>query len=225
MIGSAADMIARLVALLPLRWFGDVTPVLSAVLAGLADGWAWLYTMLTYARLQTRIATATDTFLDLISQDFFAAALPRRFGETDSAFRARIQAEMLRPRATRAAVIGELVNLTGRTPVVFEPARPADTGAYGKAQSLGYCVAGGWGSLLLPFQFFVTAYRAIGTGVPLVAGWGHASTANGAGGWGVGAIEYASLAQVQSQVTDADIDAAIAGTVPVAVTAWTRISN
>ena len=63
MIGDAADMIARLAALLPLRWFGDVTPVLSAVLAGLADGWAWLYTMLTYARLQTRIATATDSLL------------------------------------------------------------------------------------------------------------------------------------------------------------------
>jgi hypothetical protein len=223
MIGDAADMIARLAALLPLRWFGDVTPVLSAVLAGLADGWAWLYTMLTYARLQTRIATATDSFLDLISQDFFAASLPRRFGETDASFRSRIQAEMLRPRATRAAVIGELVNLTGRMPVVFEPARPADTGVYGKA--LGYGVAGGWGSLKLPFQFFVTAFRPLGTGVPLVAGWGHASTANGAGGWGVGAIEYASLAQVESQVTDADIDAAIADTVPVAVTAWTRISN
>lgn len=220
MIGSAADMVARLVALLPLRWFGDVTPVLSAVLAGLADGWAWLYTMLTYAKAQTRIATATDTFLDLISQDFFAANLPRRFGESDAAFRARIQAEMLRPRATRAAVVGELVNLTGRTPMVFEPARPADTGAYGTAQTLGYGVAGGWGSLLLPFQFFVTAFRPLGTGVPLVGGWN-----SGAGGWGVGAMEYASLAQVESQVTDADIDAAIAGTVPVAVTAWTRISN
>jgi hypothetical protein len=223
MTGSAADMIARLLALLPLRWFGDVTPVLSALLAGLADGWSWLYSMLTYARLQTRVATATDTFLDLIAQDFFAAGLPRRAGESDAAFRLRIQREMLRPRATRAALVGELTNLTGRSPVVFEPARPADTGGYGIA--LGYHVAGGWGSLKLPFQVFVTAFRPLGTGVPLVAGWGHAGTAHGAGGWGVGAIEYASLAQVESQVTDADINAAIAGTVPVAVTAWTRIAN
>jgi hypothetical protein len=223
MTGDAADMIARLLALLPLRWFADAAPVLAALLAGLADGWAWLYAMLTYARSQTRIATATDSFLDLIAQDFFAAALARRFGESDGAFRARIQAELLRPRATRAAVIGELVNLTGRTPVVFEPARPADTGGYGTA--LGYGVAGGWGSLKLPFQVFVTAYRPLGSGVPLVGGWGHATTAYGAGGWGVGAMDYASLAQVESQVTDAAINAAIAGTVPVAVTAWTRISN
>lgn len=223
MIGDATDMIRRLLALLPLRWFPDTAPVLSAVLSGLADGWAWLYSMLSYAQLQTRIATATDTFLDLISQDFFAGNLPRMFGETDTAFRARIQREMLHPRATRAALIGELINLTGRTPIVFEPARPADTGGWTKA--LGYDVAGGWGSLKLPFQAFVTAFRPLGTGVPLVGGWGHIPAGPAGGGWNDGAIEDPSLAMVQSQVTDAEINTAIAGTVPVAVTAWTRISN
>jgi hypothetical protein len=223
MIGDASDMIARLQALLPLRWFPDVTPVLSALLAGLSDGWAWLYTLLGYVRQQTRIATATDSFLDLISQDFFGGILPRRFGETDTAFRARIQRELLRPRATRAALVSELVNLTGRAPNVFEPARPADTGAWG--QALGYGAAGGWGSLMLPFQFFVTAFRPLGSGVPSVGGWGQIPAGAAGGGWGTGAIEYASLAMVQSQVTDADINSAIASTVPVAVTAWTRISN
>jgi hypothetical protein len=223
MIGDATDMIARLLALLPLRWFADVAPVLSAVLAGLADGWTWLYTMLGYARLQTRIATATDTFLDLVSLDYFDGNLPRQFGEADSAFRARIQRNLLRPRATRGALISELTNLTGRTPTVFEPARPADTGAWG--QALGYDVAGGWGSLLLPFQLFVTAFRPLGTGVPLVGGWGHIPAGPAGGGWNTGAMEYASLAMVQSQVTDAEINSAIATTVPVAVTAWTRISN
>ena len=72
---------------------------------------------------------------------------------------------------------------------------------------------------------FVTAFRPLGTGVPLAGGWGSAGVAHGRGGWGQGAMEYVSLAMVQSQVTDADIDAAIAGTLPVAVTAWTRISN
>lgn len=218
MIGTATDMIARLLALLPLRWFADSAPVLGAVLAGLADGWAWLYAMLAYAKLQTRIATATDSFLDLIAADFFAAALPRRFGEADAAFRARIQRELLRPRATRAALIGELTALTGRAPVVFEPSRPADTGAWGHA--CGYGAAGGWGSLALPFQCFVTAFRPTITGVPLSGGYG-----SGAGGWGRGALQYVSPAMVQSQIADADIQAAIAGTVPVAVTAWTRISN
>lgn len=223
MIGDANDMKGRLQALLPLRWFPDSTPVLSAVLSGLADAWSWLYTMLGYVQLQTRIASATDTFLDLISQDFLGTTLPRRFGETDASFRARIQRELLRPRGTRAALVNELTNLTGRTPVVFEPARPADTGGWTKA--LGYGAAGGYGSVNLPFQVFVTAFRPLGTGVPRVAGWGHQPVVAAAGGWGTGAVQYASLAMVQSQVTDSDINQAIASTVPVAVTAWTRISN
>lgn len=218
MTGDAADMQGRLASLLPLRWFADSTPVLSSLLAGLAEGWAWLNDMLTYARQQTRIATATDTFLDLVSQDCFAAALPRRTGESDAAFRARIRQELLRARATRPALIGVLTDLTGRTPVIFEPARPADTGAYGVA--LGYGVAGGWGSLALPFQCFVTAFRPLGAGVPMVSGWG-----SGAGGWGGGAIEYASRPMVEAQVADADITAAIARTLPAATIAWTRISD
>ncbi len=223
MIGDAPDFVRRLLDLLPLRWFPAAAPVLTAVLSGLADGWAWLYSMLQYARLQTRVATATGSFLDLISEDFFAGKLTRFLGEGDTAFRARIQHEMLRPRATRAALTGELTNLTGRTPIVFEPARPADTGSYGKA--LAYNFAGGWGSLRLPFQIFVTAYRPLGKGVPLVGGWGRIPAGAAAGGWNSGAIEYASLAMIQSQITDADINTAIATTVPVAVTAWTRISN
>ncbi len=217
MTGDASDMAARLATLLPLRWFPAPAPLLSAVLAGLADGAAWLYAMLDYVRAQTRIATATDSFLDLIAQDFFAATLPRRAGEADAAFRSRIQRGLLRDRATRPALVGVLRDLTGRTPLVFEPAAPGDTGAWGIAA--GYAVGGGWGSLMLPFQSFVTAYRPVGTGVPLVAGYG------AGGGYGVGAIEYVSAAMVQSQVTDADIIDAVAQTVPVATIAWMRIAD
>ncbi len=86
--------------------------------------------------------------------------------------------------------------------------------------ALGYGAAGGWGSLMLPFQCFVTVFRPLGSGVPLVSGYG-----GPAAGWGAGALEYASMDIVQSQVTDADINAAIARTLPVATIAWTRISN
>jgi hypothetical protein len=223
MTGDANDMKARLLALLPLRWFPDAAPVLSSLLAGISEGWAWLYAMLGYVRLQTRIATATDSFLDLIAQDFFGAVLPRKSGETDSAFRARIQAALFRPRATRPALTSVLTKLTGRAPVVFEPARPADTGAWGTM--LGYGVAGGWGSLAHPFQVFVTAYRPFGVGLPFVGGYNSLPVTSSPGGYGSGAMEYASLPQVPLEVSDADINAAIAATVPVAVTAWTRISN
>ena len=85
---------------------------------------------------------------------------------------------------------------------------------------LGYGSAGGWGSLNLPFQCFITAYRPIGQGISSVSGWNAHS-----GGYRVGAIEYASLDMVQGQVTDSDIYAAVANVLPVATTGWTRISS
>jgi len=218
MTGDGPDMLARLKAVLPSRWFPDTTPVLDGMLTGLAAVAAWLYSLLDGVKLAARIATATGGFLDMIAQDFFGARIVRWAGQGDDAFRTRIEAELLRERGTRGAIISELVDLTGRAPVVFEPARPADTRAWGNAA--GYGAAGGWGSLMLPFQCFVTAYRAQGQGVAAVAGWG-----SGAGGWGVGAIEYAGLDMMQGQITDADIAAAIAGVMPVAAIAWTNITD
>jgi hypothetical protein len=159
MTGDQTDMLARLKTVLPQRWFPDTTTILDGVLTGLANVWASLYSLLAGVRLQTRIATATDGFLDMASGDFFGSALPRLSGETDAAFRIRIDKEMIRDRATRPAVIAALTDLTGRTPAVFEYARPADTGSYNLA--LGYNTGGGWGSLNLPFQAQVTAYRPI----------------------------------------------------------------
>jgi hypothetical protein len=124
--------------------------------------------------------------------------------------------ELRRPRATRAAVIQALQDLTGRAPTVFEPARPADTGAWGIAT--GYGAAGAWGSLMLPGQCFVSAFRPVGGGIAYLPGWD-------AGGWGAGISSYASLDMIQGQVTDADIYAAVADTLPATAIAWTRISD
>lgn len=223
MVGDQTDMLGRLKAVLPLHWFADNTPVLDALLSGLASTASGLYQMLAYVRLQTRIATATDVFLDMLAVDFFGTRVARRAGQSDDAFRANISTELLQDRGTRTAVISVLTNLTGRTPIVFEPARPADTGAWGVGSSYGSTDAsgmGGWGSLMLPFQCFVTAYRPQGQGVALVIGWG-----GFAGGWGSGIIEYANLSMIQGQILDIDIDAAIASVMPVASIAWTQISN
>ena len=138
--------------------------------------------------------------------------------EPDAAFRVRIQKELVRERNTRNAVVSVLTDLTGRTPEVFEPSRPADTGGYGIGS--GYGLVGGWGSLALPYQCFVTAYRAHSSGIATVAGYGGPT-----GGYGTGAIEYASLSMIQGQIADSDIEAAITRVMPCSAIAWTRISN
>ncbi len=215
--GDQNDMAARIKAVLP-PWFSSPSPILDALLAGIGAIWAFVYSLLSYVTLQTRIATATDIFLDLIALDFFGASLPRIAGESDTAYRARIDQEILSPRATRAALSEALVELTGRAPVIFEPMRPADTGSYNDGGA-GYAVGGGWGDLSLPFQCFVTAYLPVQNGIANVAGW------NGGGGYGTGPIEYADLATMSFGVTDAEIDATIAAIMPAASIAWTRISN
>jgi len=224
MQGDSEDMLSRLQAVLPARWFPDNAPILGALLQGLAWAWAWCFGLLAYVRAQTRIATATDVWLDIVAEDFFGASLVRASGQNDDGLRQRIQLELFRDRATRAALSRVLADMTGRTPVIFEPARTTDTGGYGGVAAagtgLGYGVAGGWGSLALPFQCFVTAFRPNGSGIATVAGWG-----DPAGGYGAGAVQYASLAMVQGQVTDADITGAIAAVMPAASVAWVQISS
>ncbi len=211
-------MIGRLRAVLPRHWFGDAALVLDGVLAGLGATASWAWSLLQTVGAQTRLMTATGSFLDMAAADFFGSRLLRAPAQSDAAFRVTLGRELLRERGTRAALTKVLGDLTGRAPVVFEPARPADTGAWGLA--LGYGAAGGWGSLSLPYQCFVTAFRPNGSGIALVSGWGQSG-----GGYGAGVLEYASLADVAGQVTDADINAAIAGVTPTAAIAWTRITD
>jgi len=161
--GDTTDIITRLKALLPNGWFQDATPILDGVLTGIATVLAQVYSLTNYAKLQTRIATATDGFLDLISFDFFGSLLPRKPQELDSPFRSRILAELFLERATRRGLIRVLQILTGRTPWIFEPARPADTGAY-NTNTMGYGVAGGYGSVLLPISSIRHCLPSSGSG-------------------------------------------------------------
>jgi hypothetical protein len=224
MTGDIQDFVFRLRSVLPTRWFPDDSPILDTVLTGLASGWSGIFDALTYVKAQARVATATDVWLDVIVRDYFGPSGLQRNGQPDDTFRRRILAELLRERATRHALCCILQDLTGRTPTIFEPANPADTGGYGgitnAVTGLAYAAAGGWGSLGLPFQAFVTAYRPTGAGIAAVCGWGGPT-----GGYGGGTIEYASLSMIVGQVTDQDINRAIASVTPVAAICWTRISS
>jgi hypothetical protein len=230
MIGDQADFHGRLKAVLPFGWFPDTSPVLDGFLSGPANALAWCYSLLQFVKAQARRLNASGITLDLISADFFGTNLPRLLNETDAAFSARIGKEFFRPKNTRAAVIQVLEDLTGNTPWIFEPANTHDTGGYGHigmtvGTGLGYGVAGGYGDLMLPFQFFVVATPPNGGGIASVAGYGHIGGFNGMpGAYGAGAIEYGDLDMVQGQVTAADINAAINRVKPAATVAWTAIN-
>jgi hypothetical protein len=145
--------------MLPERWFGDSAPVLRGVLSGLSSAWAAVHDLLLSVRQEARLATATDRFLDLACVDFFDGRLVRRLGETDEALRARLQRAMHRLRGTRQSLV-DAASEAGFSATVFEPARPADTGAYGTPGGLAWGIAGGWGSLQMPLECLVTV-RAI----------------------------------------------------------------
>ncbi len=225
--GDRTDMMARMRAVLPARWFPDDAPVLDSVLAGLGDVWASVFGVYSFLVPQLRISTATGSMLDLISRDFFDADLLRRSGESDAALRARIIRELFRECGTRTAAVRVLTDLVDRTPIVFEPAYPHDTGGYGEAGSgvcngLAYGVAGGYGSLRLPFEFFISGIRGSRSTIANVMGY-YAGSGWAGGGYGVGAFEYASISWTEGQITDADMFAAINGVRPAATIAWMRI--
>ncbi|MGR2662492.1 hypothetical protein ACUXVY_12960 [Chromobacterium haemolyticum] len=217
--GDQQDMFSRLKSLLP-PWFNDNNPVLDALLWGAAQALAWSFSLYLFAKLQTRIKTGTGGWLDMISLDFFGSSLPRGTGASDASYRNRILINLVRERGTRYAITKVLTDLTGRAPLIFEPSRPADTGAYGVGQSLGYGMAGGYGSLVMPYQALVTAFRPLNQGFPNIAGYGSST-----GGYSQGSqADYASMSQI-SAVTDADIVAAVEAVRPISTTVWMRISS
>jgi hypothetical protein len=226
MTGDQDDMLARIKATLP-PWFPDESPVLDALLSGFANVSAWIYGLIAYAKLQTRISTASDGWLDLIAYDFFGRRMTRG-NRSDTLFRSAILAELFRPRQTRQAIIDVLTGLTGKVPVIFEPARPQDTGGYapgpagnGKGYGLAYGLAGGYGSLLMPYEILVTATRKPTAGIPNVIGYGGT-----AGGYSTpSSFEYGNLDMIQGAVTDQDIYKAVSNVLAAGITAWVRFPD
>lgn len=229
-IGSQADMVNRLAAVLPTGWFPSVAqaPVLGGLLAGIASIWAFLWSLLSYVTLQKRITTATDINLDLISNDFLGLSLPRNAGESDASFRARIQATIFQEMGTREAVIRALTTLTGGAPSVFEPRNAFDTGGRGASggtinTGLGYGVAGGYGSYQLPFQAFIQTTLPQVIGTIGVQGYGSPSvpvSGEVIGGYGVGALEYSSGSAALLSASDDAVFATINTVKPIATIMW-----
>ena len=107
--------------------------------------------------------------------------------------RSRLLAAMLRERGTRAGLVAAAA-AAGYLARVFEPGRPADTGAYGVAAGLAWSVAGGWGSLSMPLESLVTL------------------------------IEVTPTASVVGVAALAPVGAALAEALPAGGAAWVRVT-
>lgn len=226
-IGDQNDILNRLNAVIPASWFSNdatTTPVKTALLSAASWMWSGIFNLLSYVKLQGRVSTATDVFLDIAARDYLGTMIERRLHESDASFRQRLIASLPPEAATRQAMIQRLSILTGNVPTVFEPTQPMDTGAYGYG-GLGYGVAGGYGSLNLPFQAFVAVKRPVSQGVPNLTGYsGNLShPAYAAGGYGTGLLAYSALSEIFGGVTDADIYQAVAQVQPAGAISWTKI--
>jgi hypothetical protein len=226
MVGDLENFVFRLRTVLPKRWFGEQSPNLNAIIAGLATPWAWLYSLLSYVAQQARITTAVGTWLDLAAADYFGETLRRKPNEADTIYGTRIKKALLREAGTRRALKVFVLDICGSEPRIFEPAYCSDTGAYGAFTpgagcpcfGLAYGVTGGWGNLNLPYQFFISIKRPASPGVAMLAGYGIST-----GAFGSGSISYVDLAQLPGQVTDEDIRSGLLCLLPVNAVAWLQI--
>lgn len=216
--GDANDMASRMLRVLPAKWFPDTAPVLNSILQGFGAGFAFIYQQIQALQAQSRMATSSDSWVDLLVADYRGGELVRRPGESDAKYLARFL-PVFREAVTRQAMIDRLEALTGNTPWIFEMTRPYDTGAYGIALAYGNAAgsvgAGGYGSMSYPYQCLIQIAPPSGLGVANVAGY-----SIGPGGYGIGAIEYASLAFESPHVTSQDILDCITGCLMAGCTAW-----
>ena len=170
-LGDTENFRQRLRQLIPYSWFPNPAPILWGALSGYAYTLSSMYAELKYAKAQTRMATATDAFLDIAAQDYTGTRIQRRPGETDASFRDRIIQEVLRIRLTPLALLISLMELTGRIPEIIAPWDTQNP----KIGALDYTIAlaggafagvGGVGSMAMPYIIFINVFRPLaGSGI------------------------------------------------------------
>ena len=230
-IGSSADIQQRVLMVMPRRWWTWKATIQGWIIGGLSDSASWAYSWFVYALQQSRIATSTGPFLDIIAYDYLRRYLTRQ-GMSDVLFRTVIMATILQERVTRFGMIQALTNILGVAPQVIEPWHTGDCGGYG-SPNVAYGRAGAWGSIALPGQVFMklSITGLLPRGVPNATGYGgYAGGYYGSGtgtyghiGTDAGAIEYVGSAVAQIGVTDRIIYRIIKFTRPTGVICWTRI--
>ncbi|GAN88067.1 hypothetical protein Gain_0128_008 [Komagataeibacter intermedius TF2] len=159
----------RIRRLLPTGWFPSApavgeteqAPVLNALLQGFGSVFAWIWAMLAGTADQTRLATMSGAFLDMFAADFFGTTLTRGQGESDGAFRTRIEEALFPSLGTRPDVVNTIADEVGAAGRVIEPRNATDCKGLGSVAApatgggYGYGVAAlRYGSRGAPFQLF-----------------------------------------------------------------------
>ena len=128
-----------------------------------------------YAYNAQRLQTATDDALVLFAQDFFGNTLPKKSGESDDSYRARIQQNLFKPKLTRQAITLFVTDLVGQAPRLMSPNNPGDTAAWGWS---GWDadlpdLPSRWGNPALAYQgFIITELPNVGTNEGSIPLWG-----------------------------------------------------
>lgn len=198
---------------------------------------------LDYAQSQTRLQTSSSEWLDLFGEDFFGPNLQRHTNEGDASYRSRLLSNVLSPKVTRCSIGCGVANLTGYPPTIIEPRNTGDCGSYTGLENItwggmAYSKVGAYGSMELPYQFFIRCTRPLGEGIPTISGYnmsggGYATVPQPFGFVGAlfpanyGTSAYSKLSDLDNNraVTDDDIYSQVAGSVAAGVTAWTSISS
>lgn len=226
MTGDINDILNRLKAYTPRGWFGDwaEAPIVTALLTGIASVFNVIYLLILFFRAQTRLDSSNGGWVDLWASDFLGNTLPRKPNESDASYIARIKIAIFQQKATRPAMESVLTQLTGRTPIIFEPARPLDSGCMGAPLSPGYCGVARMGSIAAPFTCLITVFRPRVTGGSAGAAYCNAITRSAMNA--SPSLSYTgSLSQEISAATDEDIIAAILATKPIATNIGVAITN
>ena len=220
MTGDSDDLLYRLRRLVP-PWFGTpaAAVVVDAMLAGAAAVLSFFYAIYAYAKLQTRLATMTDGWLDFAAGDFFGKFM-RFSGEQDPGYGRRIRLEVFRDRNTRHGIDRQVFDLYGLHPEVFEAWRPGCCGGYGLG-GLGYGVVGRYGCENAPAEVIIVMPEPQNYGIPNRGGWG-----SGTGGYGIGNFSYVDDQDIiGSGPTQADLFAALDGVRTAAVDYFVRFTR
>lgn len=225
--GDQQNILSRLQSYLPRGWFGDLTqtPIVNGLLSGIASVFATIYLLVVFFGAQTRLQTSSGGWVDLWASDFLGTSLPRKPNESDASYIARIQIAIFQPKATRPAMVQTLTQLTGRAPIIFEPARPLDSGCMGANTGVAsFCGVSRMGSIACPFSALITVFRPLVTGGSAGAAYCNAAT------WSALSTPLShgytgSLSEEVTVASDADIYAAINACRPIATNIGVAITN